>query len=61
MGAGTRGAVMAVAGFTLTAVLGGCSVGGPTGQERADELASQLEDAGLGVKSAEPASVLIPS
>lgn len=52
MGAVTRGAVLAVTGLIFTAVLGGCAVGGPTGQERADDLASQLEDSGLGVHSA---------
>lgn len=50
---GKRTAVLAVAGLVLAAMLGGCSTGGPTGQERADELASQLERAELGVLSAE--------
>jgi len=52
MGAFTRGAGLAVAGFVLAAALGGCSIGGPTGQDRADELASQLKNSGLGVRSA---------
>lgn len=43
----------AVASFILAILLGGCSIGGPTGQERADKLADQLENAGLGVSSAE--------
>lgn len=50
---GKRKAVLAVAGLILTAVLSGCSIGGPTGQERADELASQLTSSDLGVRSAE--------
>lgn len=44
---------MAVSSLVLATALGGCSIGGPTGQERADDLASQLVDAGLGVHSAE--------
>jgi len=50
---GKRKAVLAVAGLILTAVLSGCSIGGPTGQERADELANQLKNSELGVRSAE--------
>jgi len=48
-----RKAALTVASLVCATALGGCSMNGPTGQERADELASQLEDAGLGVKSAE--------
>jgi len=43
-----RRVITAVAGFFLATLLGGCSIGGPTGQERADELAEQLENGGLG-------------
>ncbi|MDQ1177947.1 hypothetical protein [Microbacterium sp. SORGH_AS_0421] len=50
---GKRKAVLAAAGLILTAVLSGCSIGGPTGQQRADELATQLERSELGVSSAE--------
>lgn len=46
-----RRVIGAVAGFFLTALLGGCFMGGPTGQEPADELANQLENGGLGVSS----------
>lgn len=48
-----RGAVLAVSSLVLATALGGCSIGGPTGQERADDLARQLENGGLGVHSAE--------
>ena len=48
-----RRVIAAVAGFFLATLLGGCSMGGPTGQERADELANQLENGGLGVSSAD--------
>ncbi|MDZ5144089.1 hypothetical protein [Microbacterium testaceum] len=50
---GKRKAVLAVAGLVLAAVFSGCSIGGPTGQERADELANQLKSSELGVRSAE--------
>lgn len=53
MNGGKRTVITAVAGLFLATALGGCSIGGPTGQERADELASQLENGGLGVSSAE--------
>lgn len=53
MGCSMRRVSPAVAGLILVALLGGCFTGGPTGQERADKLANQLEDAGLGVMSAE--------
>lgn len=45
-------ATPAFAGFIRAILLGGCSIGGPIGQERADELASQLESSGLGVRTA---------
>ncbi|WP_295855097.1 hypothetical protein [uncultured Microbacterium sp.] len=48
-----RGAALAVSSLVLATALGGCSIGGPTGQERADDLARQLENGGLGVHSAE--------
>lgn len=50
---GKRKAVLAVTGLILASVLSGCFIGGPTGQERADELANQLEKSELGVRSAE--------
>jgi hypothetical protein len=52
MGTFMRAAGLAVAGLLLAAALGGCAIGGPTGQDRADELANQLENSGLGVRSA---------
>ncbi len=52
MGTFMRAAGLAVAGLLLAATLGGCAIGGPTGQDRADELANQLENSGLGVRSA---------
>ncbi len=51
-GASTRRASAAVAGFVLAAALGGCAAAVPTGQDRADQLAGQLENSGLGVRSA---------
>ncbi len=48
-----RGAALAVSSLVLATALGGCSIGGPTGQERADDLARHLENGGLGVHSAE--------
>lgn len=48
-----RGAALAVSSLVLAITIGGCSIGGPTGQERADDLARQLENGGLGVHSAE--------
>ncbi|WP_279366971.1 hypothetical protein [Microbacterium testaceum] len=48
-----RGAALAVSSLVLATALGSCSIGGPTGQERADDLARQLKNGGLGVHSAE--------
>ncbi|WP_295822566.1 hypothetical protein [uncultured Microbacterium sp.] len=42
-----------MAGLVLAVALGGCAVAGPTGQERADELAKQLETGEFGVRSAD--------
>ena len=53
MNGGKRRVSSAIAGFFLATLLGGCSIGGPTGQERADELANQLEKGGLGVSKAD--------
>lgn len=53
MNGGKRRVSTAIAGFFLATLLGGCSIGGPTGQERADELANQLEKGGLGVSKAD--------
>lgn len=52
MDAFMRAVRLTVVGFLLAATLGGCAIGGPTGQDRANELAKQLENSGLGVRSA---------